>query len=120
MQATTIKASITAYSTAVGPSSLVRNRRIFEPVLNIFVPSLPHLGDRASGGTEVPSPPDSRASSRGGKHARNRNRLTVGPVGVRADSSRAERAADRAERATDARAQILDDRDASHDDQGQH
>jgi hypothetical protein len=37
MHATTIKASITAYSTAVGPSSLARKRRILSHALNIFL-----------------------------------------------------------------------------------
>jgi len=37
-QATTIKASITAYSTAVGPSSLTRNRTVFEAMPNILEP----------------------------------------------------------------------------------
>src|SRR5262245_4031171 len=38
----------------------------------------------------------------------------------RSGTSRANSAADRAERAADARAEVLDDGDASHDDQGQH
>jgi integrase len=57
MQATMIRASITAYSTAVGPSSLLRNRRILEVGRNMENPFRLALREPGRSGAGTPHPP---------------------------------------------------------------
>jgi len=115
---TVIKPNITAYSVAVGPSSLVRKSRIREIVLGIW----DSLVETTLGGTVGSA-----------------NRLAATPAQIRIDSlcfnpsdclpqplrrsrarGAAHGAADRAERAADARAERADDCYDGHHDQGQH
>src|SRR5439155_1645308 len=104
MQTTIINASITAYSTAVGPSSRFRNVTMFFN-MDHFSP----YTARFQSWTWVES-----SGSRRLRSAVTRDRL-VGSAGGRGDG-----VADGCERGLGVGAQRGDGSDADHDDQGQH
>src|SRR5262245_10306535 len=69
-QTTIIRASITAYSTAVGPSSDVKN--CFTLVRNRFIPDLPSIVSRPGARRREPTEPRENET-----HLRRRNRRTL-------------------------------------------
>src|SRR4051812_1008465 len=83
MQATTISANITAYSTAVGPSSLARNRRIFEILLSMVgIPlAAPREPVQAGAGTSRAARLPKKELTIRGKDTGNLDRLTVERLG---------------------------------------